>query len=273
MMHVGGWRHRWRQGAWWVVAFCLLAGVLLPLGFMVQGALAPVHGGAWPSFSAFEALFSGPAGIALATANSLAVALLACVGQTLTGAMAGYALARWRFWGQAWVWRALYFTLLVPAPLNVVSLFLLMRQLHWLNTPWALVVPALFGAYGVLVFKQWFEGMPNALEEAATLEGCSPSQLFWQVALPLAGPPALSVGLLSFLGVWNSLFWPMVAVQEEALRTLPVALAALKASFRDGPNWPQLLAGALWSALPVWALYAVGWRYLWPSQNQGAVKE
>ena len=205
--------------------------------------------------------------------NSLFVAVITTVGHVLFAAMAGYAVAKPSFRSAAWVFGLMFLTLMIPPQVNLVPLFFVMKQLGWMNTYWALIVPGLFGAFGIFLYRQWFKQLPIALDEAAMLDGCNPLQRFWHVALPMVQPATVTLAILVFITSWNSLLWPIVVTHSESLRTLPVGLAALKDSFRETTNWALLMAGSTLTVLPTVIVYAFGQKFLLSGLTQGAVKE
>lgn len=204
--------------------------------------------------------------------NSLLVAVITTVGQVFFSAAAGYAFSRLKFKGSGWLFALCLGTLMLPAQVNLVPLFWLMAQLGWVNSYQALIVPGLFSGMGVFWFRQWFNSLPPALEEAAWLEGCSPGWFFVNVALPLAQPALLTWGLFTFLASWNSFLWPLVITHSEAMRTLPVGLAILKQGFRDVTDWPLLMAASTVAILPVVVLFLVGQKALKENLLGGSVK-
>jgi len=229
------------------------------------------HDGPQWSLDAYLTLFESipVAGYAL---NSLMVATLTTMGYTIFAAMAGYALAQLKLPAKSLWFALILMTLMIPPQVNLIPLFLLMSKLGWLNSLWALIFPGLFGAYGVFLMRQWFLSFPPTLKEAAALDGCTPWRTFWQVALPTAQPALTSLALYVFIATWNSFIWPLVATHTESTRTLPVGLAALKASFRDGIDWPLMLAAATCTFLPVLLLTIIGQRAWLRATLAGSIK-
>jgi multiple sugar transport system permease protein len=205
--------------------------------------------------------------------NSVFVAVVTTVGQVLLSAMAAYAFARFQFPGKNVVFFLFLITLMVPPQVNIVPLFFMMKAFGWVNTYWALIVPGLFGAFGVFLMRQWFQGLPRELEDAARIDGCNPWQIFWQVALPLSGPALAALAIFAFIGSWNSFMWPLIVTYSDGLRTLPVGMAELKGSFRDTTDWPLLMAATTLSVLPVIGVFLVGQRYFIKGMLMGSVKE
>ena len=205
--------------------------------------------------------------------NSTWVALVTTVLHVLFCAMAGYAFSRMQFPFKNGVFFLFLITLMVPPQVNIVPLFFLMKSFHWLDTYWALIVPGLFGAFGVFMLRQWFNGLPKELEDAARIDGCSPWQTFWQIALPLARPALAALAIFVFINTWNSFMWPLIATHSEAMRTLPVGIATLKGSFRDAIDWPLLMAASALSILPVVIVFIAGQKQFMQGILSGGVKD
>jgi multiple sugar transport system permease protein len=162
---------------------------------------------------------------------------------------------------------------MIPPQVNIVPLFILMKKAHLLNTHWAIILPACISGVMVVLYQQWFASQPVALEESAQLEGASAWQTFWHVCFPLSQGLTVTLGLLAFINAWNGFLWPLIVLQEDVLKTLPLALAMLKESFRDATNWPLLMAAACLSVLPILVLYALGQKMLIQGFSQGGIKE
>lgn len=205
-------------------------------------------------------------------ANSALVALCTVTGQLLTASMAGYAFARMKFPGRDALFLVVLATMMVPVQVNLVPLFALVAQLGWIDTYWALIVPDLAGALGVFIFRQWFLNMPTELEDAARIDGCSPWQFFWRVAMPTAAPAIATLGIFQFLASWNTFLWPLVATNSDAMRTLPVGLAAIQASMHETTQWSLLMAAATVAIVPAVAVFLALQRYFLEGLLEGAVK-
>jgi len=205
--------------------------------------------------------------------NSVLVSGVTTVGHVLFSAMAGYAFSRLRFPYKNGIFFLFLITLMVPPQVNIVPLFFLMKTFHWLDSYAALIVPGLFGAFGVFMLRQWFNGLPRELEDAARIDGCNPWQVFWRVALPLATPALAALAIFVFLGAWNSFMWPLIVTNSDHLRTLPVGVATLKGSFRDTTDWTVLMAAATLSILPVVGVFLLGQKQFMQGIMAGGSKE
>jgi multiple sugar transport system permease protein len=224
-----------------------------------------------PAWNTYARLFQ-QAPVLACFLNSVFVSVVTTVGHTLLSAMAGYAFSRLSFPFKNAIFLVFLITLMVPPQVNIVPLFFIMKNLHWLDTYMALIVPGLFGAFGVFMLRQWFNGLPKELEDAARIDGCNPWQIFWHVALPLARPALATLAIFVFIGSWNSFMWPLLSTNSEAMRTLPVGIATLKSSFRDAVDWPVLMAAATLSIIPVVVVFCVGQKQLFKGLLSGSVK-
>lgn len=205
--------------------------------------------------------------------NSAFVAIVTTIGQIIIASMAAYAFARLNFKGRDILFFIFLATMMIPPQVNIVPLFFVMREFHWIDTYQALIVPGLFGGFGVFLLRQWFKGLPAELEDAAKIDGCNPFQTYLKVALPLALPALATLGIFTFITTWNSFMWPLIVTNSDTMRTLPVGLAVFKGSFRETTEWGQLMACALISVIPVIGVFLLGQKYFIKGIMMGGVKE
>lgn len=205
--------------------------------------------------------------------NSLFVAVVTTVGQVLFSALAGYAFARLTFKFRDVLFLIILITMLVPPQVNIIPLFFLMRQLEWINTYQALILPGLFGGFGIFMMRQYFLGLPKDLEESAKIDGCNIFTTFFKIALPLSIPAIATLAIFTFVTTWNSFMWPLIVTNTESMRTLPVGLAIFKGSFRELTLWGDLLACSVICTIPVVGVFLLGKKYFINDILQGGVKE
>lgn len=205
--------------------------------------------------------------------NSLFVALVTTFGQVIISALAGYAFARLHFKFRDALFLIILITMLVPPQVNIIPLFFLMRQFHWINTYQALILPGLFGGFGIFMMRQYFLGLPKDLEEAAKIDGCNIFTTFFKIVLPLAVPVIATLSIFTFVTTWNSFMWPLIVTNTESMRTLPVGLAIFKGSFREITLWGDLLACSVICTIPVVGVFLLGKKYFINDIMQGGVKE
>lgn len=205
--------------------------------------------------------------------NSMIVAVITTAGQVIISSLAGYSFARLNFKYKEFWFITILITMMVPPQVNIIPLFFLMRELHLINTYPALILPGLFGGFGVFMMRQYFLSLPKDLEESAKIDGCNLIQTFFKIALPLSLPAAITLGIFTFVSNWNSFMWPLIITNSENMRTLPVGLAIFKGSFREITLWGDLLACAVICTIPVIIIFLIGKKYFLSDLLSGAVKE
>jgi len=205
--------------------------------------------------------------------NSLFVAVVTTFGQVIISAFAGYSFARLNFKGKDALFFIFLLTMMIPPQVNIIPLFFLMKELSWIDTYQALVVPGLFGGFGIFLMRQWFKGLPSSLEDAAKIDGCNYFQTFFKIALPLGMPALATLSIFTFITSWNSFMWPLIVTNSDMMRTLPVGLAVFKGSFRETTEWGQLMACAVIAIIPVVIVFLAGQKFFIKGLMAGAIKE
>ena len=223
------------------------------------------------SFCAYKNVFTSIP-VAKYFLNSIIVALLTTLGQVLISALAGYGFARLKFKGSEVLFFIIILTMMIPPQVNIVPLFYLMSKLGWINTYQALIVPGIFGGFGVFLMRQYFLGFSSELEDASKLDGCSPWQTFYKVALPCAAPAIATLAIFTFVTTWNSFMWPLIVTNTDSMRTIAVGLTIFKSSFREITLWGELMACSCICSIPVIVVFLIGKKYLINPQ-EGAIKE
>ncbi len=180
-------------------------------------------------------------------------------GQVFFCSLAGYAFARLQFRGRDTLFVLYLGTLMVPLTVTVIPQFIIMRVLGWTDTPWAMIVPGLFGgAFGTYLMRQFFSTLPTDLEEAATLDGCTPWQIYWRILLPHARPAVAVLAVLTWVGVWNDFLWPLVMIQRNSLATLTLGLVRMRGEYVA--RWPLIMAMSMLIMLPLVIIYVIAQR-------------
>ena len=205
--------------------------------------------------------------------NSLFVAAATTIFQVLFSAMAGYAFARSKFKYKNIIFFIFLLTMMIPPQVNIIPLFFVMRELHWINTYQALIVPGIFGGFGVFFMRQWFSAMSAEIEDAAKIDGCSTWSIFFKIALPLSMSAVVTLGLFTFITTWNSFMWPLIVTNTQDIMTLPVAIAQFKSTFREVIQWGDLCAGSVVLSIPVIMIFLLGKKYFINDLLTGGIKE
>lgn len=193
--------------------------------------------------------------------NSFYIAAIVVGSQLLTCSMAGYAFARINFPFRETVFILFLATLMIPQQVTIIPTYLIMRDLGWLDTHLAVIVPhALFSAFGVFLLRQFIKGLPEELEESAILDGASRWRIYWQIILPLIKAPLAALGIFSFLGQWNSFFTPNIFLSTPELFTIPLLINRFRGLYVS--DWTLMMAAASIAVIPVLIVYLLGQRYI-----------
>src|ERR1051325_1303161 len=188
-------------------------------------------------------------GVARSLLNSAIVTVAVTAGLVFTSSLAAFAFARLKFFGRDKIFLGYLATMMIPGVVTMVPTFLILRELHWINSYAALIIPPMFSAYGVFLLRQFFLTLPRELEEAATIDGCSTFGIYWRIILPLSKPALAALTILSFMGTWRSFTWPLIVCHTNKMFTLPLALAQFQEMY--GVHWTLLMAGSVIMILPM----------------------
>jgi multiple sugar transport system permease protein len=202
--------------------------------------------------------------------NSLAAAAANAILVTATAALAAYALARLRFPGKKIVFGMIIGTLFIPGFLFLIPNYIIVNQLGWLDTLWAVIVPSAGGAFGVFFLRQFFLSLPIELEEAAAIDGAGLWSTFIRVVLPLSKPGLATLMVLSFLTNYNEFLWPVFVLFSPSNLTLPAGLSILQGAFTI--NYPVVMAGAVIASVPAIILFIVAQRSIVEGVSRSGLK-
>lgn len=262
---------RHAAGNWWVYLLLIL-GILLMVGpflWMVLGSLkpqaeflvtTPTFLPQAPTTDNYERLFSR-LDFPRFFFNSSVVAVAVTAGNVLFCPMLGYALAKLQWRGKGLIMGLVLATLMVPAGITLIPNFVLMANLGFVNTYPGLILPFLVGPFGVFLTRQFMYSIPDELLEAARIDGANEWRIFWQVVLPITVPVLATLGILTFLGSWNSFLYPLVIAQEPNMYTLPVALATF-ATGQHQADHGMLMAGSVVLVAPVLIIFILFQRWI-----------
>ncbi|MCB4790437.1 MAG: carbohydrate ABC transporter permease [Elusimicrobia bacterium] len=192
--------------------------------------------------------------------NSILVALCVTVGQTITSSMAAYAFARLKFPGRDKLFLGYLATMMVPYMVTTIPVFILIKELNWLDTYKALILPAMFTAYGTFMLRQFFMTLPSELEDAAKIDGCSFWRIYWQIILPLSKPALATLATFTFLANWQNFIWPLIVTSSEDMKTLPVGLSYFQDLYTT--NWTLLMAAAIIVLIPALLVFIFNQRFI-----------
>lgn len=186
-------------------------------------------------------------------------------------AMAAYAITRLRMPGGGIFLGIVVATMMIPAQLFLVPLYLMLGRLQWLDTPLALIVPATAGGFGVFMLSQFMRGVPEAIEEAALIDGCSLFGVFMRVTVPLCMPAIATLGILTFVGSWNDFLGPLVFMDSVRNYTLPVGIALYQGSYYT--EYGLTLATSVLSTAPLLIVFFLFQRRIIESMASTGLKD
>jgi len=202
--------------------------------------------------------------------NSGVYAFGTAILNVLFSAMAGYALSRMNFPGRNIIFVVTLAVMMIPVPITLIPKYLVMNDLHLVNTYFALLLPMMAQPFSVFLMVQFMKGLPKELEESARIDGASRWRTFYQIILPLVKPALIAVTILSFQGAWNDFLWPLLVTNSQNMYTLPVGLFQFKTDHYTEYN--LLIAGSMFNAIPILVLFFIFQRYFMGSAVGSAVK-
>ena len=192
--------------------------------------------------------------------NSFKLAFISVAGVLFVNSLAAYAFARLQFPGRDIAFSVLLATLMVPSIVTLIPLYIIYKNIGWIDTHYPLWVPrVLHSVFALFLLRQFFKQIPMELEDAARIDGASTFQIYWHIMLPHVKPALAAVGIFSFLDSWNDLFGPLIFINSIELQTLPVALKLFQGEFFSQTN--VLMAGATITIIPVLVIFFVAQRY------------
>ncbi len=181
--------------------------------------------------------------------NSIFVAGTVTLSNMFFCSLAGYAFGKLRFPARDAIFLALISAMMIPWQVSLIPGFVIVKELGWLNTFWALIIPNLAMPFGIFLCRQYIVSIPDGLIEAARIDGYNEWGIYWRVVLPLLTPALATLAIFTFLSQWNSFVWPLIVIQSSQMRTVPLLMAVLNGQF--GGNFAMMMAGALVVTLPM----------------------
>ncbi|WP_302626022.1 carbohydrate ABC transporter permease [uncultured Eubacterium sp.] len=206
--------------------------------------------------------------------NTLIVAIANTVINTVFNSMAGYAFARINFKGKNVLFRIIILAMMIPGTVMMIPNLIICREMGIYDSLWALMLPFAMSIYNVFLMRQHFFSFSRELEEAAMIDGAGRLQTFFRIALPMASPMLIVIGVTTFMWNYNNFLWPLVATSSEENRTLALGLGSLISAGSTNPEiYPVMLAGSVVLSLPMIILFFLCQKHIIGGISAGAVKE
>jgi multiple sugar transport system permease protein len=185
--------------------------------------------------------------------NSGVVAIAITIGNLVLCSLAGYSLTKFRYRGRGLSFILILSTMMLPLEVTMVPLFLIVKQLDWLNSYQGLIVPFMVDGFGVFLMRQYMLGIPSDLIDSARIDGASEMRIFWVIVMPLCKPALVALAVFTFREAWDMYIWPLIIITKDSLRTLPLGISLFMSSY--GTSWDQLMAIAVLGTLPMILLF------------------
>lgn len=233
------------------------AGLPLQWTLASYGKIFEFHGGLWLNYI-----------------NSLIIAGTSTVIAVLFCAMAGFAFAKYHFRGRDQLFALLLATMMVPPEINMPGLYLLFAKLQWVNTLQVQILPTMTPVLGLFLVRQYMLGIPDALIEAARIDGAGHFAVFWRIMVPTSAPILGAYAILHFMTVWNAYTWPVLVATKQAIQPIMVVLPQIVDPVIGFlPVWGTIMAGCVLSTIPLLSVFIAFQDKFMSSVVIGAVKE
>ncbi len=203
--------------------------------------------------------------------NSLLIGGIVTAGNILFCFMTAYALARYKYIVNRFLFVSVILILMIPAHITIIPLYLLCLKTGIYNTYWALILPWLVNPIGIFLVKQYLETLPPSMEEAARIDGAGEFQILFKIVMPLCKPALAVLAIQVFFTNWNSFLFPYILVTDDTLYTLPVALAMFQGY--QAIDWQHLMAGSVIAVIPVLVVFIFMQRYIISGITAGSIKQ
>jgi multiple sugar transport system permease protein len=262
-----------------LILLLLAVATLAPLAWMVSASFMP--GGeastfpppflpATPTVRQYVELFTR-LNIARYLFNSTLLSLAVTGLSLLVNSAAGYAFAKYRFAGRDRLFRLLVASMIIPAQVTMLPLFLMLNRLGLVNTYFGILIPGLASIFGIFLIRQFALSIPDSFIEAARMDGAGDFRIYWSVILPLCKPILITMAIFTFMGTWNDFLWPLIIMTDDSMYTLPVALAGLAGEHVQDTE--LMMAGSVVTVLPVLLVFFALQKYYISGIMAGGVKE
>ncbi len=273
------WKYRTKQIVAYTLLILILATTLFPLYIMFATSVKPEGNilPTWDSLIPKRATFKNYVDVWRSAnfdryfLNSVIVTLSVTILNIVLDSMVAYALSRKGFRGSNLILMIIIATMMIPAQVLMIPLFILIKKIGFYNTYWALILPFSVQGFGIFLMKQYFDGLPKSLDEAAMIDGAGDFKILFKVLFPISRPAIAVLGINTFLTTWNSFVYPLIFTNTDNMRTLPIGIAYFNTI--HGIDYVHLMAGSSIATIPVIAVFLAFQKQIISGLTRGAVKE
>jgi ABC-type glycerol-3-phosphate transport system permease component len=203
--------------------------------------------------------------------NTFIIAFSATILRLFFCALGGYGFAKFRFPGQGALFAFLLGTMVIPGAVTLVPVYIIMRDLKWIDTFWPLIIPGAANAFGIFFMRQYIMSVSNELIDAARIDGAGEFTIFWRIILPIVAPGLTSLGLIFFMGSWNDFIGPLIYLKSPEHFTLPLIIRSLVGPVGRTVYDVQMAASVI-SLIPLLIIFLVFQRRFVEGITAGAIK-
>jgi len=203
--------------------------------------------------------------------NTFYVSFLSLIGILITGLLSAYAFARMEFRGRDFFFYLFLSMMMVPQPIYMISSYVLLDKLNWLDTYNALIIPWTANIFTIFLFRQHFKALPKELFDAASIDGCSVFGMLWRIVIPLSKPIIATASIFSVISSWNSFMWPLVMINRPELRVLQVGLSYFNQE--ASTQTTLLMAASTFSIVPILILFFFAQKQIIASYAKTGLKD
>lgn len=187
--------------------------------------------------------------------NSFVVGLLVTFSVLFFDSLVGYTLCKFNFKGKKVIFILILSTMMIPTEMLVIPWYIMSNKWGWVNSYWGIMFPGIMTGFGTFLMRQFFQGVPDELLDAARIDGLNEFQIWWKIAMPLVKPAISALAIFTFLGNWNAFLWPLIVTSKTELYTLPVGLAFFSGEFQT--EWEMVMTGASVATIPVLIVFLI----------------
>jgi multiple sugar transport system permease protein len=260
----------WSQAISYIVLTLLGITMVVPLLWMLSTSLKPYEEIILPNFFPANPTFKNYSYVLTETElprwylNSIVVAIMSTTSVAFFDSLAGFVFAKYEFPGKRIVFLTFLSSLMVPTEMLIIPWFIMSAHpvvgSSWIDTYWGIAFPGMITATGIFLMRQFMQGVPDELLDAARIDGVGEFGLFWRIAVPLSLPAIGALCIFNFLGNWNAFIWPLIITSKRSMMTLPVGIQFF--STEAGSDWQYIMTGASLSLVPLLIIVIIFQRYI-----------
>lgn len=204
--------------------------------------------------------------------NSFVVSGAITLSVLFFSSLAGFSFAKLRFPGKNVLFIAVLATMMVPLQLGIIPQYMIVSRLGWVDTLWAVIVPAMVSGFGVFWMRQYISSaIPNELMESGRIDGCGTFRLYGSIVLPAIRPALATLGIITFMNIWNDFLWPLIVLKNESIQTIQIMIRRLNDAYYT--DYSLVLAGTFMATLPITIIFLIFSKQFISGITEGAIKQ